>query len=293
VPRVFGLSALSVLLAVPGAPAEPPSPQKAQAEAVLARTRDLGRRLKTFSSALTRTTETFDAKGQLTARSSVGREVLLRFPDQWQYISTAGSSKSTQLYDGKHRYSFLHDGLVRRYQDDTHQMPFFTGCWKPLLAPDRPFVDVRGIPRTCYLGKLDHNHQACDVIQVRGEGTTAWQTLLFLDGRGVPVKTFATHFHKDGTIHTTTEVVTHYALDPELPPDQFVFKLPAGARLIDGDAEVGVAEARVREESNKYLLKVGEKAPAFAVPDTAGNQLTLDGLLTGKKALVLHLWCFG
>lgn len=299
-PRTLGLSALSLLLAVPDAPAEPPAPRQAQAEAVLARTRDLGRRLKTFSATVTRTGEMFDAKGQLTERRSSHSDVLLRRPAHWRYVFSTAGKTSTDLCDGEDHYTFSSDGTVRRYKLTARGTPpVWDRCLAPLLDPDRPLVKARQAPRLCYLGKLEHDRQSCDVIQVRGESRIEFQCLLFLDGRGVPVKWVETHFRKDGSRYAKTEEVTRYALDPELPPERFAFKLPEGAKLIDGDAQREKARAdskqrlaELKEALDEPLLKVGRKAPAFEVPDTDGNQVTLDGLLKGKKALVLHLWCF-
>src|SRR5262249_1709538 len=156
--------------------------------------------------------------------------------------------------------------------------PIFFNCSALLLDPDRSLVKAHKLPRFYYLGKLEHHRQSCDVIQVRGESNVEFQCLLFLDRSGVPVKWVMTLFLTDGSCLTTTEEVTSYALNPEMPPERFAFRLPEGAKLIDGDAEREKrAEAKQREAKRKKksdddaLLKVGEKAPAFKVPDTDGN----------------------
>src|SRR5262249_16214372 len=97
---------------------------------------------------------------------------------------------------------------------------------------------------------------------------------------------------KDGSSTVSTEQVTSYALDPELPVERFVYKPPEGVTVVDGKTRNEEFLAKFKARREDPLLKIGDKAPAFEVPDIDGNTLTLDGLLKGKKALVLHLWCF-
>jgi hypothetical protein len=150
-----------------------------------------------------------------------------------------------------------------------------------------------------YLGKLEHDRRPCDVIQVRSEGWVEFIDLIFLDDRGVIVK-WVSSFADGGRTITMTEEVTSYALNPDLRPEQFVYKPRDGARLIDADDErkrdkenLDAYWAREKQELEAHLLPVGARAPDFTVPDTDGRPLTLAGLLHRKKALVLHLWCFG
>ena len=60
------------------------------------------------------------------------------------------------------------------------------------------------------------------------------------------------------------------------------FKLP----------ELGNLQAK-DGESLKGILQIGERAPDFTIPTPTGGEITLAGLLRGKKALVIWQWFYG
>jgi outer membrane lipoprotein-sorting protein/peroxiredoxin len=162
-----------------------------------------------------------------------------------------------------------------------------TGMASFLIVPVGMFFDpeFRGfiepsIQGTRYVGKETIEGQTYRVVEIQGDKPYHFTLTCYVDGRGLVTRTRLQMKLGADTLQFGT-VLSHLKINETLSERDFSYTPPADAVLYDLSDPAG------------RLLPVGEKAYRFSVPAPVGNPLTLDGVLKGKKAVLINFWFYG
>jgi hypothetical protein len=224
--------------------------------------------------------------------------------DSFTFLKPTGevrlSGTSNELSDGGYFWYFSlgeRPYLSRRLVDPRGRGIFFgelpeplSGFFEaPVLSTGMLKNPVPGLVKSLkYIGREEWERENYDVIEWTYElfgyrlpkDSPLSQSRLYI-GRDDLVHRVLTRNQKRGNPWSewNESALRHIKVGVDLQASDF--KLPALGNLQAKDGE-----------SLKGILQIGERAPDFTLPTPTGGQVTLAGLLRGKKALVIWQWFY-
>lgn len=136
-----------------------------------------------------------------------------------------------------------------------------------LVAPGTP---------TRYVAREKWNGAEYDVV----EQTLGRTTMRYYVGADHIVSRMKVHLEQGGQVADVDAFVTHVRFDAPMKQSDFPVDAPQGARLVNIP----------RPGGNPVLA--GSGAPAFSLPSPDGGDVSLSGLLRGRKAVLVTFWFY-
>jgi outer membrane lipoprotein-sorting protein len=219
---------------------------------------------------------------------SVSGDILFRFmkPNYLLYREVGSPDAQITASDGRTVYTIYRGEYVKKaVQADGRNIP---GPGPPLsyfFEPDNLKRDIGG-PETRSVrvsASESVDGTLCRVIRVLRSWPKGQTDSRLYIGPDKLIRRVQAQSRFGSEARLAVYTVKDLAVNPQLAPADFAFKLPAGVKL-------HVPPDRPLDE---YLLPVGKQAPAFSIPSLGGHTVSLANARQAAKAVLINFWYYG